>query len=75
MKVVYVCDNVRHLVCTPYSIKNLHAMADALGISRSWFQHDHYDIPHKRVGLIMAQCREVRPRDIWRIIHEGKMKP
>lgn len=40
---------MRHLVCVPYSVENLHAMADALGIKRCWFHADasypHYDIP------------------------------
>ena len=36
-KVDYLCDSERHLVCYPYSIKNLHLMAIDLEIKRCWF--------------------------------------
>jgi hypothetical protein len=47
----YYCDNMRHLVCVPYSIDNLHKMAKELNINRCWFHanasYPHYDIPKK----------------------------
>jgi hypothetical protein len=67
----YYCDNKRHLVCLPYSIHNLHAMARALHIARGWFhagEKAHYDIPKGRISQIQAQCQLVRPRDILAII-------
>lgn len=36
-KLTYLCDKHRHLVCVPFSIENLHRMADDLGIKRGWF--------------------------------------
>lgn len=48
----YICDNSRHLVCLPYSIDNLHKMADDLNIKRIWFHKNHYDIPKKRIDEI-----------------------
>lgn len=33
----YYCDSMRHLVCVPYTVGNLHRMAQELGIKRCWF--------------------------------------
>ena len=64
----YYCDDARHLVCIPYSLENLHAMADAMSIRRHWFHGDHYDIPKRRIEEITALCVVVSTRDIVRII-------
>ncbi len=64
----YVTDRKRHLVCVPYSIENLHKMAESLGIKRCWFHRHHYDIPKRRIAEIEAQCRIVSSKDIVRII-------
>ncbi len=56
----YFCDDSRHLICEPYSIENLHKMADDLGIKRCWFhkksKYPHYDIPKRRIEEIKAKC-------------------
>lgn len=53
----YYADRMRHLVCTPYTISNLHAMANELAIKRCWFHakasYPHYDIPKRRVKEIL----------------------
>ena len=70
----YVCDNARHLICVPYSIENLHKMADELAIKRCWFHNDnhpHYDIPKKRIAEIQEKCEIVSSRDILKIIKEA----
>ena len=64
----YYCDNDRHLVCVPYSIENLHSMADDLNIKRCWFHKNHYDIPKKRVDEIKEKCNLVSSREILIII-------
>lgn len=67
----YLCDKARHLVCVPFSVENLHRMADDLGIKRCWFHagdKPHYDIPHLRVKEIMARCELVSPKEILRVI-------
>jgi hypothetical protein len=67
----YVCDNARHLVCLPYSIENLHSMAEDLGIKRCWFHSGklpHYDIPKRRIGEITARCEVVTTKEIIKII-------
>jgi hypothetical protein len=64
----FVCDNKRHLVCLPYSISDLHWMADRLKIGRHFFHRDHYDIPKRRVAEIMAKCTVVNSRQIVLII-------
>lgn len=66
----YFCDNQRHLVCVPYSVDNLHKMADDLGIKRCWFhasRYKHYDIPKKRVEEIQAKCIVVSAKEILEI--------
>lgn len=66
--VKYYCDKARHLVCVPYSMENLHAMAAELDIKRAWFHKDHYDIPKTRMKDVMSVCTIVSPKDIVRII-------
>lgn len=68
---LYLCDKSRHLICIPYSIGNLHIMAEALGIKRCWFhggRRPHYDIPKKRIAEITAKCKVVGSQDIVCII-------
>lgn len=64
----YYCDNMRHLVCVPYTVENLHQMALDLNIKRCWFHSSksgfHYDIPKKRIGEITAKCQLVSTREI-----------
>lgn len=66
----FFCDDSRHLVCVPYSIENLHAMAAELGIKRCWFHnsaHPHYDIPKRRIAEIQAKCKVIVTRGILEI--------
>lgn len=63
----FICDNARHLVCEPYSIDNLHKMAEELEICSCWFHKDHYDIPVRRIEEIMAKCKVVDSREIVKI--------
>jgi len=71
----YYCDVMRHLVCKPYSVENLHKMARELGIKRCWFHKDHYDIPKRRIDEIQAKCTLVSPVETLRIIGRlNKMK-
>jgi len=71
----FVCDDMRHLICEPYSIENLHRMARELGIGAWWFHQGrfpHYDIPKRRIEQITAKCVLVDPREIVRIICEAR---
>ena len=69
---VYYCDNKRHLICTPYTVENLHKMANDLNIKYCWFHaHDkfpHYDIPKKRVNGIMEKCNLVSTKELLNLI-------
>lgn len=73
-KLKYICDKRRHLVCKPYSIENLHKMADQLCIKRPWFHKDHYDIPKDRIEEIMNLCKVVSSKEIISIIGRRKVK-
>ncbi len=74
----FFCDKDRHLVCEPYSVANLHRMAEALGIKRCWFHAGvkaHYDIPKLRIAEIMAKCQVISRRQILAIITAPKPAP
>lgn len=64
----YFCDNQRHLICVPYSVDNLHKMAEDLGIKRCWYhssaKYKHYDIPKRRVKEIQAKCTVISTREL-----------
>lgn len=72
----FFCDPWRHLVCLPYSVQNLHRMAEELGIKRCWYHSSsgfkHYDIPKRRLEEVMARCTVVTPRRILEIVKTGK---
>ena len=68
VKIKFVCDNKRHLICVPYSVKNLHLMAEELGLKRCWFHKNHYDIPVRRRKEIEKKCQIVSPKNIVEII-------
>lgn len=73
----YYCDRKRHLVCTPFSIENLHRMADDLKIGRHFFEYSdhgclpHYDIPAQRIQEITSRCVVVTRFEIVKIIKQG----
>jgi hypothetical protein len=62
---------MRHLVCEPYSIPNLHLMANELNIKKCWFHKNHYDIPKRRIKEITDKCTLVNTHDIIRVINEN----
>ena len=68
MKLKYITDGKRHLICVPYSIENLHIMAEQLDIKRCWFHKNHYDIPVKRIEEIEKKCKIISPKEIVEII-------
>ena len=70
----YFCDDKRHLVCKPYSIENLHLMAEDLNINRCWFHKNHYDIPLRRIEEITAKCTLVTVWEIVKIKNEADTK-
>ncbi len=67
----YYCDNMRHLVCVPYSINNLHEMAIDLKIKRCWFHKNHYDIPKRRIKEIQNKVEIISSIEILKIIKNG----
>ena len=70
---IFICDKSRHLVCKPYSISNLHLMAEKLDINKCWYhggKFPHYDIPKKRVNEISSKCTIVSSKELLNVIHE-----
>jgi hypothetical protein len=66
----YFCDTERHLICIPYSIENLHKMAEDLNIKKCWFHKTHYDIPKRRVSEIQEKCTITTSKEIIKIINK-----
>lgn len=68
----YFCDTSRHLICEPYSIENLHKMAENLNIKRCWFhsgsKYPHYDIPKRRIQEITSKCEVITTQEILKKI-------
>lgn len=51
----------------------LHAMADAIGVQRKWYQGNHYDISlAKRVLAVQLGAVEVTQRELGRMTWERK---
>ena len=68
----YFMDDKRHMVCFPYSVKNLHKMAEDLGIKKCWFHKNHYDAPLMRVDELKKFCYSITTKQIVRIIKSVK---
>lgn len=64
---------MRHLICEPYSVENLHAMAEDLNIKRCWYHaspYAHYDIPKKRIAEIQSKCEIITAKELLTIIKQ-----
>lgn len=71
----FYCDEARHLICLPYSKKNLIKMARILSLSAGWYhggRHPHYDIPKTRIDEIKSKCvATLSSREILQLITAG----
>lgn len=70
----YYSDTMRHLICKPYSVENLHRMAEDLGIKRCWYDpnpYPHYDIPKKKVALIHSKTNVISAKELLLLIKEN----
>ena len=67
---IYCTDGKRHLICVPYSVENLHEMAQHLGIKKSWYHpspRPHYDVPKRRTEEIRTRCVSISSTELVRI--------
>ncbi len=63
-----------HLV-SDESYDELHRFADAVGIPRSGFQGDHYDIPQSsRLKMVEAGATEVESRELLRRLRDAGLR-
>lgn len=76
----YLTDgDARHLVCYPFSVEGLHAMARDLGINRCWFHNGgggrfpHYDVPVRRVGKLGLRVELVTSRELLDVVKGGQL--
>jgi hypothetical protein len=76
----YYMDSKRHIICIPYTVKNLHAMAKALRIPQCWFHsskdHPHYDAPKMRVNELKAHklITVVSQRELLRLLKSQRVQ-
>jgi hypothetical protein len=55
-----------HMVA--HTEEELHAMADAIGVARKWYQGDHYDIClSKRALAVSLGAKEITRMDLGRM--------
>jgi uncharacterized protein DUF4031 len=55
------------------SEQELHAMAEAIGMQRQWYQRDHYDISMERKQLaIQRGAREIGMRELAAMVFLGR---
>lgn len=70
----YYCDEGRHLICVPYTVKNLHRMAKELNLHICWYHaasnFPHYDIPKRRVEEIKSKSTVIEAKDLVRLIKD-----
>lgn len=76
-ELTFLTDGKRHLICIPYSIRNLHRMAYCLGIGRHWFHNQkrgfaHYDIPKNSIRTVELHCRIITTKELITIIKSSK---
>lgn len=72
----YFCDLNRHLICTPYSVENLHKMAEDLEIKKCHFHGGkflHYDITKRRMIEIQNKCIILSSRELLDIIKNAEI--
>lgn len=70
---IFLTDRKRHLICQPYSIDNLHKMAEELNIKKCWFHKSkfpHYDIPKRRIQEIEDRCEIISTIELIQIIKD-----
>ena len=63
-----------HLV-SDHSYDELHALAEALGLERRWFQGDHYDLPEEhRARAIELGATPVASRELVRRLRDSGLR-
>lgn len=70
----YYCDDRRHVVCLPYSVENLHKMAEDLNIKKYCYRASpkpNYKMPKKRINEITQKCTLVGIETIRTIMGIG----
>lgn len=66
-----------HMATDNNGLDELHAMADKIGLKRTWFQ-DHYRVPHydltasKRRLAVAAGAVEVGPKELFMMCRRDK---
>lgn len=77
-ELTFLTDGKYHLICKPFTISNLHKMANILNIDKCHFEYSahghlpHYDIPRKRKHEIEEKCVFVKWREIVEIIKSSE---
>lgn len=84
-RLTYYCDNAFRIVCRPYTIHNLHKMAEELDMPMHRFHttvnisqpYSFYTMPMERQKEIMKKCTVVTMKELFLItqkksIYDGR---
>lgn len=67
-ELVYITDGVGNVICLPYSVENLHKMADDLGIKKTWYRDGHYKVPKEIAEDLEEKCDKVTTTTLFRTV-------
>ena len=70
-ELLYLTDGRKNVICIPYSIENLHKMADDLGMKKKYFKKDHYEIPDDMVSEVEDKCDVVTTTTLFKTARNG----
>lgn len=62
-KIQLARDSKWRIVCSPYSVENLHKAAAEIGLARGYFHKTHYDVPAEFRGLVTARATLIPEAD------------
>lgn len=67
-ELIYITDGVGNVICLPYSVENLHKMADDLGIAKRWYRDGHYKVPKEIADDLEEKCDKVTTTTLFRTV-------
>lgn len=67
-ELIYITDGVGNVICLPYSVENLHKMADDLGIAKRWYRNGHYNVPKEIADGLEEKCDKVTTTTLFRTV-------
>lgn len=73
LKLEFFVNASNEVVCLPYNVNNLHAMAKVLGLNKFLFKTDRYIIPEDRINNLACALNFISQRTFNSIITKNKL--